>query len=252
MNENSPAHAAGHAKGMPMASTKYQPYPTIDLTDRTWPSKRITKAADLVLGRSARRQPGADRSDGTRPQGAHVPAPARHGLQGNRDRLSVGLADRFRLCPLVRGGRQRARRRVAAGAGPVPAGADHAHLRGARGRTPADRPFLQFHQRVAAPRRVRQGRRRRQADRHRRGQDDHRHGGQGAAADYRLRIFAGKLHRHRARSGAGDLQRGHRDREADAGQQADPQPAGDRRDVDAQHLCRRDRMDVPQPRQSRD
>ncbi len=48
-----------------------------------------------------------------------------------------------------------------------------------RRRLDADRAFLQFHQRVAAPRRVREGRGRHQADRHRRGQDDHRHGGQG-------------------------------------------------------------------------
>jgi 2-isopropylmalate synthase, yeast type len=31
-------------KGMPLASTKYQPYPQVDLKDRTWPSKTITKA----------------------------------------------------------------------------------------------------------------------------------------------------------------------------------------------------------------
>ena len=35
-------------------------------------------------------------------------------------------------------------------------------------------------------------------------------------------------------------------------EQADHQPAGDRRDVDAQHLCRPDRMDVPPARQSRE
>lgn len=31
-------------KGMPDAARKYQPYPLIDLADRTWPSKRIEKA----------------------------------------------------------------------------------------------------------------------------------------------------------------------------------------------------------------
>ncbi|WP_378949295.1 2-isopropylmalate synthase [Mesorhizobium sp. ANAO-SY3R2] len=31
-------------KGMPDAATKYPPYPTINLADRTWPSKRIEKA----------------------------------------------------------------------------------------------------------------------------------------------------------------------------------------------------------------
>jgi len=34
-------HAAGH---MPEAVRKYQPYPTVNLTDRTWPSKVIDKA----------------------------------------------------------------------------------------------------------------------------------------------------------------------------------------------------------------
>ena len=32
------------AAGMPDAPRKYQPYPAIDLADRTWPSKRIEKA----------------------------------------------------------------------------------------------------------------------------------------------------------------------------------------------------------------
>ncbi|WP_411032958.1 2-isopropylmalate synthase [Shinella sp. BYT-45] len=31
-------------QGMPQAAVKYQPYPTIDIPDRTWPSKTITKA----------------------------------------------------------------------------------------------------------------------------------------------------------------------------------------------------------------
>ncbi len=36
--------AAQGRKGMPDASVKYQPYPQIDIADRTWPSKRIEKA----------------------------------------------------------------------------------------------------------------------------------------------------------------------------------------------------------------
>ena len=35
---------APNAKGMPGASRKYEPYPMVGLTDRTWPSKRIEKA----------------------------------------------------------------------------------------------------------------------------------------------------------------------------------------------------------------
>jgi 2-isopropylmalate synthase len=41
MNERSEIRAAGR---MPDASRKYQPYPTVDLSDRTWPSKTIDKA----------------------------------------------------------------------------------------------------------------------------------------------------------------------------------------------------------------
>ena len=32
------------SKGMPTAAAKYQPYPQVDLSDRTWPGKRIEKA----------------------------------------------------------------------------------------------------------------------------------------------------------------------------------------------------------------
>ncbi|WP_412535197.1 2-isopropylmalate synthase [Mesorhizobium sp. BAC0120] len=41
MNERSEIRAAGQ---MPDASRKYQPYPTVNLPDRTWPSKTIDKA----------------------------------------------------------------------------------------------------------------------------------------------------------------------------------------------------------------
>ncbi|KXF76698.1 2-isopropylmalate synthase [Paramesorhizobium deserti] len=42
MNETKAPFA--FAKGMPIAGTKYQPYPLVDLPDRTWPSTRIEKA----------------------------------------------------------------------------------------------------------------------------------------------------------------------------------------------------------------
>ena len=44
MNDQTRIEAAARAKGMPDASAKYQPYPQIDLKDRTWPGKRIEKA----------------------------------------------------------------------------------------------------------------------------------------------------------------------------------------------------------------
>ena len=37
-------HKGQSHKGMPVAANKYQPYPQINLTDRTWPGKTITKA----------------------------------------------------------------------------------------------------------------------------------------------------------------------------------------------------------------
>jgi 2-isopropylmalate synthase len=37
-------HDIGHGRGMADASVKYQPYPQIDLKDRTWPARRIEKA----------------------------------------------------------------------------------------------------------------------------------------------------------------------------------------------------------------
>ncbi len=43
-NESQAAQQRTGAKGMPAASRKYQPYPQVDLPDRTWPSKRIEKA----------------------------------------------------------------------------------------------------------------------------------------------------------------------------------------------------------------
>ena len=53
-----------------------------------------------------------------------------------------------------------------------------------------------------------------------------------------VRIFAGKLHRHRARVRARDLRGGQGRHQADALEAAHSQPAGDRRDGDAQHLRR--------------
>lgn len=48
MNEQTRIEAASRPRsahrGMPDAARKYQPYPLIDLKDRTWPSKRIEKA----------------------------------------------------------------------------------------------------------------------------------------------------------------------------------------------------------------
>ena len=48
---------------MTMPFHKYEHYPTVDLPDRTWPDRVIDAARrNWVLGRSARRQPGARRT----------------------------------------------------------------------------------------------------------------------------------------------------------------------------------------------
>lgn len=44
MNEQVRTAAGDAAKGMPDAARKYEPYPLVGLTDRTWPAKRIEKA----------------------------------------------------------------------------------------------------------------------------------------------------------------------------------------------------------------
>ena len=44
MTVHAEPRAAGAVRGMPEASKKYRPYPPVDLPDRTWPSKTITKA----------------------------------------------------------------------------------------------------------------------------------------------------------------------------------------------------------------
>jgi 2-isopropylmalate synthase len=58
------AHTASGPKGMPKAAEKYHPYPPVDLADRTWPSKQITKAPIWCSVDLARWQPVADQPDG--------------------------------------------------------------------------------------------------------------------------------------------------------------------------------------------
>ena len=62
----------------------------------------------------------------------------------------------------------------------------------------------------------------------------------------RLPIFAGELYRDRTRLRRRDLRGGHGRVAADARQEDDPQSSRHRRDGDAQHLCRPDRMVRPQ------
>ena len=200
------------------------------------------QAADLVRGRPARRQPGADRADGFRPQDADVQAALPDGLQGDRGRLPGRLGDRFRLRARADRAEDDPRRRHHPGADAEPAGADRAHLRGLPRRQARHRPSLQLDLDPAAPRRVRHG-----LQRHHRHRRVGRQAGQAAGrrrSQHRMgvRIFAGELHRHRARVRARHLRRGRRRLPADAAEEDDHQPAGDGRDGLGQHLCRPDRM----------
>ena len=116
--------------------------------------RRRRQGADLVFRRFTRRQPGAHRADGRRSQEPHVQAHRRYRLQGDRGRVSLGLADRFRLCALDYRDERDSRRRRDPGAHPVPAGADRPHLRGGQGREKRHRPFLQLDLDAAARGRV--------------------------------------------------------------------------------------------------
>ncbi len=67
-----------------------------------------------------------------------------------------------------------------------------------------------------------------------------------------LRVLAGELHGHRARVRGRGLQPGHGRLRADPGAQGHHQPAGHRRDGDAEHLRRLHRVDVAEPQPPRE
>ncbi len=62
MNEQTRIQAKATPRGMADAADKYQPYPMLDLKDRTWPAKRIEQApiwcsVDLRDGNQAQIDP---------------------------------------------------------------------------------------------------------------------------------------------------------------------------------------------------
>ena len=126
-------------------ATKYTPFPPVGLADRQWPNRSHHQAADLDEHRPARRQPGAVRADERRAQDAHVQDALRHRLQGNRGRLPVGLADRFRLRAQAHRRAAHSRRRHHRGAHPGARAPDPPHHRVAQGRPPRHRARLQRH-----------------------------------------------------------------------------------------------------------
>ncbi len=195
-----------------------------------------------MFGRSPRRQSGADRAHGRRAQDAHVQAPDRHGIQGDRGRVSLGLADGLRFRALHHRGRLHSRGRGDPGADPVPPRADRPHLRGGEGGEESHSPLLQFDLRPATRSGFSHRSGRREDNRRRGGEAGEGAGGGRARDGVRLRIFARKLHRHGTRSGARHLRGGEGGDPADSRATPDPQPARHRRNGDAEQLCRRLRM----------
>ena len=107
-------------QGMPDASQKYRPYPQIDISDRTWPSKVIDKAPIWCS---------VDLRDGNQ----SLVNPMGHNRKARMFQLLLDMgfkeieigfpsaSDRLRLCPLVRGRGWCSGRCLAADSGAVPA-----------------------------------------------------------------------------------------------------------------------------------
>ena len=109
--------------------TKYQRFAPVELRDRTWPDRVITRppiwlSSDLRDGNQALIDPMDQRRKrhDVRPAGAHR-------VQGDRGGVPLGLADRLRFRPSPDRGRARPRRRHHPGADPGPRGSDRPHLR---------------------------------------------------------------------------------------------------------------------------
>ena len=145
--------------GMPVH--RYIPFQdqiTVELPDRTWPDKVITKAprwcaVDLRDGNQALIDPmsPARKHEDVRPAGPH-------GLQGDRGRVPVGLADGLRLRPPADRGQPHPGRRDHPGADAGPRTPDRAHLRVAGRRQAGHRAPVQLDVGAAAPRGVQPGR----------------------------------------------------------------------------------------------
>ena len=234
-------------------SQKYRPFAADRLArphvavDRRSPGRRSG-----CQHRPARRQPGADRADGRRAQAAHVPAAREDRLQGDRGRLSVGVADRLRLRAQADRGRPDPRRRDHPGAHAVARGADRAHVRVGARREARDRAPLQLDLAAVPARGVRQG----QAPASSRSRSTARAASRQCAAeqpdtDWRFE-YSPETFTTTELDFAKEICEAVMDVWQPTPAQADhPQPAGDRRGRDAERLRRPDRMDAPQPRAPR-
>ena len=223
---------------------KYRPFPPIDLPDRQWPSRVIDKAPIWCSRRSARRQPGAGRADGARDASAAC-STCWCGSASRRSR-SASRPPRKPISAFVREIIEQdlipddVTIQVLTQSRPELIEQD---LRGDPRRQARDRASLQFdlgHCSAAscsvstAPGII---------DIAVTGAPADPRAGRGDAGDRdHLSIFARELQRHRTRFRGRDLRGGDGCLAADAGEKDDPQPAGHRRDGDAEHLCRPDRM----------
>ena len=215
-------------RGMPEASQKYRPYPAVDIPDRTWPSKQIEKApiwcsVDLRDGNQALIDPmGPERKTrmfrlllemGFKEIEIGFPSASQTDFDFARWCVEEGeVPDDVSLQVLVQCRPELITRTFEA-------------LEGANN----GRSCISTIRPSELQRRVvfRQGRGRDQADRRRCGENGQGHGREGRRR-FPLRVFAGKLHRHRAGSGAGNFSNAVIEHHpADARQQADPQSALD-------------------------
>ena len=241
------ASFAQRPSGMPCH--RYSPFPSVDLPDRTWPTKTITAAprwlsTDLRDGNQALIDP-----MNASPQERDVRPARPHGLQGDRGRLPGRVADRLRLRPLAHRARPGTRRRPHLGPDPGPRGAHRAHRPVACGSEAGDRAHVQRRRAGLPPRRVRLRGRRAGAvprGRRRRHPGDHevrRH----PPGRHRVRVgvLPRDLHGHRARL----LPRHLRGRDGRLAARARPrdrdQPALHGRTLDPERLRRPDRVDEP-------
>ena len=200
-----------------MPIPKYRAYAPIILPDRQWPSRVIDKApiwcsVDLRDGNQALIEPmGVERKNrmfdllvGMGFKEIEVAFP------------SASQTDFDFVRSIIEGGAHSGRRRDP-GADPMPPRADRAHLRGGQGREEGHPALLQLDLDPAA--RSRLPHRPRRASRRSRSTRREQVKALADAApetDFQLRIFARKLHRHRARFRAGDLRGGQGRHQADA------------------------------------
>ena len=206
----------------------------------------------VVLGRPARRQPGAHRPDGPDAQAAHVRRRRADGLQGDRGRLPGRQPARLRLHPPAHRGGPDPRRRDDPGARAVPPGAARAHVRvhrrARRGRssTSTTRPTRCSARSCSGSTRPASSTSPSTPPACARKLEETvpEHGDP-------LRVLAGELHADRARVRHRDLRGGDGRRRADARAPDHPQPAGDGRVLLAERLRRRHRVVRPHDQAAR-